>query len=254
MSILQDFEKIRDEIGHKKYDMIEEYLNEKCPKKQIKKYESELSKIKEKNKLMKRYNIIFLDDVLYKKEEWDKFENWYNEHNRKIEITDTWLLDDYDCLFCKANLFVNDKIVANIITCYDENDLRYSIGNQNSDMNKKFVNKALNKLILLNFDKFINLPKISKCSKLLQSIYDSVCSSEASMCHITKEDWEEEYKDDFSDEDINILKKEVKKLKLDDVITFNDGEYMIVGYENLEMCFNDDRSFDNEKESSEIEL
>ena len=85
------------------------------------------------------------------------------------------------------------------------------------------------------------MPKISKCSKLLQDIYDSVKESDASMCHITEDDWNYFYKMDFTEKDVDNLKKEVKELGLDEVITFNDAEYKIVGYGDLETRFNDDR-------------
>ena len=87
----------------------------------------------------------------------------------------------------------------------------------------------------------MELPKISKCSKLLQDIYDDVKESDASMCHITEEDWNEFYKGDFTEKDVDNLKKEVKELGLEEVITFNEAEYKIVGYGDLETRFNDDR-------------
>lgn len=60
MSILQDYEKIRQEIGQRKYNAIEKYL--------------------EQNK-----NLL-LSDIYYKKEEWDKFENWYSENISQLEL------------------------------------------------------------------------------------------------------------------------------------------------------------------------
>lgn len=60
MSILQDYEKIRKEIGQRKYNAIEKYLEEN------------------KN--------LLLSDIYYKKEEWDKFENWYSENISKLEL------------------------------------------------------------------------------------------------------------------------------------------------------------------------
>ena len=38
MSIMQEYEQIRKEIGTKKYDAIEEYLNEICPNSNYDKY------------------------------------------------------------------------------------------------------------------------------------------------------------------------------------------------------------------------
>ena len=44
------------------------------------------------------------------------------------------------------------------------------------------------------------------------------------------------------------LKEEVKEYKLDNVITFDDAEYKIIGWSDLETRFNDDRNFVKEKE------
>ena len=41
------------------------------------------------------------------------------------------------------------------------------------------------------------------------------------------------------------LKKEVKELGLQEVITFDDAEYKIVGWGDLETRFNDDRYLQN---------
>ena len=92
MSILQDFEEARKMIGHKKYNAIDIYLNEICPPDKMKSYEQELKKIedleikewtKQKKELEQKYGILFLDDVLYKEEEWNKFEEWYKNYISK---------------------------------------------------------------------------------------------------------------------------------------------------------------------------
>ena len=51
MSILQEYEQIRKDIGEDKYNAIETYLN--------------------------IHKDILLSDIYYKREEWEKFENWY---------------------------------------------------------------------------------------------------------------------------------------------------------------------------------
>ena len=52
---------------------------------------------------------------------------------------------------------------------------------------------------------------------------------------------------DFTDEDLELLKEEIKKYSLEDVIGIDDGEYKIVGYGNLQFLFNDDRNVEEEK-------
>lgn len=89
MSIMQDFEEARKIIGAEKYDAIEKYLDEVCPKSNYDKYKKELNSmldystdewLKKKSELEEKYGIIFLSDVLYKPEEWEKFEKWYKSN------------------------------------------------------------------------------------------------------------------------------------------------------------------------------
>jgi hypothetical protein len=53
MSILSDFEEVRKRIGDEKYNAIDDYL--------------------------KLNPDLFLDNVLYRQSEWEKFEEWYNK-------------------------------------------------------------------------------------------------------------------------------------------------------------------------------
>lgn len=98
MSIMQDFEEARKIIGPEKYDAIEKYLEEVCPKSNYEKYNKELNSmldystdewLKQKKELEEKYGIIFLSDVIYKPEEWEKFEDWYDEKS-KTYIIELW--------------------------------------------------------------------------------------------------------------------------------------------------------------------
>lgn len=211
MSILQEYEQIRREMGEKKYDSIEKYLE--------------------------THPDILLSDILYKPEHYINFDKWYNWKilNRKVRINSIYETS-FDDVRCDAVLYQNDKVVANIIASYDANEMNFRC---NNDPN--LAKEALRVSILDDFDKYIELPKISKCSKLLQDIYDDVCQSDASMCHISEDDWNEFYKEDFTEKDVDNLKREVKELGLQEVITFDDAEYKIVGWGDLETRFNDDR-------------
>ena len=216
MSILQEYEQIRRKMGEKKYDSIETYLNT---------HPSDL----------------LLSDILYKPEHYIDFDKWYNWKflNRTVKVNSIYETS-FDDVRCDAILCINKKPVANIIVSYPADELNFRC-NKDSNLAKEAVRTA----ILDDFDKYMELPKISKCSKLLQEVYDDVCESDASMCHITQEDWNQFYKDNFTEKDIDNLKKEVKKLGLQEVITFDDAEYKIVGWGDLETRFNDDRYLQN---------
>ena len=255
MSILQEYEEIKKQIGYEKYNMIEKYLDIVCPREKYNQYEERLKSISqfpyedwivEKNELENKYGIIQLSDILYKEEEWEKFDKWYNKEylKRNIKILgDLNYSEDHDDVRCNALLYQNGKIIGDIIASYDSKLLNCLAQN-----NEKSTRKVMKSLIYKDFDKYMSLPKISKCSKLLQEIYSDVSESDSKMCYITDDDWKRFYSEQYSEKDILLLREEVKKYKLDDVITFDDGEYKILGWGNLEISFNDDRKLNKNKD------
>ena len=87
---MQDYEKLRNIIGHKKYDAIEEYVETFG---NIKEYDEGVKKLRdikdinkwedEMQKLHKKCKPIFIEDVAMNKEEWEKFEKWYADKLQK---------------------------------------------------------------------------------------------------------------------------------------------------------------------------
>ena len=151
---------------------------------------------------------------------------YYKE--KYVKVLENWE-SDYGDLRFRAILYENGKAKAHIIASYDE-DI-----------------ENVEDLIYKDFDKYLELPKISKCSKLLQKIYDNVCESSATMCHITKDEWKDYYENLFNEIDIIKLKEEIKKYNLEDVITLNNYEYKVIGWGDLETRFNDDRNIERNK-------
>ena len=90
MSIMQDYEELRNIMGHKKYDAIEEYVETFG---NIKEYDEGVKKLRdikdinkwedEMQKLHKKCKPIFIEDVAMNKEEWEKFEKWYADKLQK---------------------------------------------------------------------------------------------------------------------------------------------------------------------------
>ena len=94
MSLLQDYEMAKRKIGEKKYNDIDVYLQEICPKENWNQYKQELKKIDnleineweiEKKKLQQKYGIVFLDDILYNEDGWGKFEKWYEKYEQNMK-------------------------------------------------------------------------------------------------------------------------------------------------------------------------
>lgn len=148
--------------------------------------------------------------------------------NNYVKILEYWETD-YGDLRCSAILYQNGKQKVFVTASYDTDKENFE------------------ELISKDFDKYLELPKISKCSKLLQTIYDNVCSSSSMMFHITKDDWDDYYKDFYNDKDIMKLQEEIKKYHLDEVITLNEDGYKIIGWGDLETRFNDDRKIERNR-------
>lgn len=209
MSLLQEFEEIKKDIGEEKSKTIDEYCESHGD------------------------NLDF-GKIVYNQVEWSKFNNWYNEHklNRKVLILGNWENDE-DCINCNA-ILVKDKIpIANIIDSFNKEMFQ-----EKGSINNKQVLKSM---IYDNFEKYENLPKLSKTSKMLQDIYIEVSTNESKMAFIDDDFWNTEFKDRYTDKDIECLKKEANRLKLEDVITFNQDNCKITAYSGILNKFNDNR-------------
>lgn len=154
----------------------------------------------------------------------------------KVELLSSWKSDFGDIRF-NANLYKNNKLVANIIGSYNL-----------PDYDEKRDKEKLIKEIYTDFDNYVQLPKISKCSRLLQEIYEGVCSSDSEMCHIDENDWNDFYSENYSKQDIEKLQREILRYNLKDVISIDCDGYKIVGYGDLSTRFNDDRQIIKQKE------
>jgi len=251
MSIFQEYEEIRDDIGHEMFDTIQKYLDVVSPLENYDKFNEELSEYKnwsgdayinKMEELKKKHKVVLFSDVIYKYDAWKKYEKWFNEEykKRKAVITGAWK-SSFDDVRYSARIYLDNKYIGHIIDVCEVTEAWET----ELDNLPRFKD-----LVYCYFDKYIELPKLSKCSKLLQQLYENVSTSESSMCHITDEDWEKFYSN-FSENDFNKLKEEVKKYNLDNIITFNEGEYKIVGYGNLETSFIDDRGVARNKEREE---
>ena len=118
MSIMQDYENIRKDLGFK-YDAIEDYLNVVSPPSQYKKYEEELKKLSSldyenfdiKNKELKnKYGITLLSDILYNEKNWNKYIKWFGKQLEPFKI-----IKHSDSLF---SIILNEKDIDKSIFKY----------------------------------------------------------------------------------------------------------------------------------------
>ena len=163
----------------------------------------------------------------------------------KYEILNYWKdLCDLYVNYTVEDLESHKKV--NTITLYNPYELPFDYDTASNTEIKEILVKNLQTNNGVEF----NLPKISKCSKLLKYVYDSVCESEQNMYHINYYEWKKFNQEHvFCEEDITTLKQEIDKYNLDELLVVDDGKYKIVGYGCLQTKFNNDR----EKVSDEFE-
>lgn len=139
MSIMQDYENIRKDLGFK-YDAIEDYLNVVSPPSQYKKYEEELKKLSSldyenfdiKNKELKnKYGITLLSDILYNEKNWNKYIKWFGKQLEPFKI-----IKHSDSLF---SIILNKKDI-------DKSIFKYKFTGNGYDFENLFRSYVENKL------------------------------------------------------------------------------------------------------------
>lgn len=139
MSILQEYEEIREDLGFK-YDAIEDYLNVVSPPSQYKKYEEELKKLSSldyenfdiKNKELKnKYGITLLSDILYNEKNWNKYIKWFGKQLEPFKI-----IKHSDSLF---SIILNEKDI-------DKSIFKYKFTGNGYDFENLFRSYVENKL------------------------------------------------------------------------------------------------------------
>ena len=140
----------------------------------------------------------------------------------------------------KGNFVVSyeDSMLSNILGI-DTDDLYDLIGK--TDFNS--LENVFATLVFKDKESYFKLPKLSKCSNLLQELFETVLESDNGMFFYEYEDWEN---DGHTEEDLNILEKEIKKYGLQEVIEIKENNCIITCYSDLITRFIDDRGADNE--------
>lgn len=216
MSILSDYEDIKQDIGEEKWDAIDKYLETERPD-------------------------LRLDQILYNPQNWMAFEKWFFDSFEEIvNVTDVWLYQDGEY---RANVEIGreDEIFGTTVVGYMEKDIRNFVGKSNEELTTEELKNAIAILALRDLDIYESLPNITEASELLREIYDSVRSSDESMCFITYDDWKECYAEDYTNEDFEKLKEEVKKYGLEEIVVFDQDDCKITGYADIEKAFVDNR-------------
>ena len=163
---------------------------------------------------------------------------------KQVEIIDVYK-SDLGVYYTDALLYVDDKEIAHIIESFDidyvENKLFYN--------NYQSLENFFEDYIYSNFDSYLKLPKISKCSKLLQEIFEITSTTDSCMCWVSEDEWNNYYQE-YSEKDIKILEKEIEKYNLKDVLIINEDGYKITAYGDLQTKF----IIDNKQKEKGMEL
>ena len=137
MSIMQDYENIRKDLGFK-YDAIEDYLNVVSPPSQYKKYEEELKKLAD---IARKHDLYIISDEEY-------CDYYYNENNFKSPMSfynKTLVSKSYSKQYSIAGLRIgyvigNEEImkemekIALFTAMYSSSIVQYAIANKKNEM------------------------------------------------------------------------------------------------------------------------
>jgi len=149
---------------------------------------------------------------------------------KRVEVLDIFK-SDLDCYYTNALLFDDDKYLGHII---EGCEVKYI--NDISTLTNQKIEEVIEDYILSNFDSYLKLPKISKCSKLLQDIYKTVATTDTCMCGISEDEWNNYYTE-YNDKDIKMLETEIEKYKLKDVLSIEEYGYKIFAFGDLQTKF-----------------
>lgn len=176
-------------------------------------------------------------------EEYTKFNKWYNKNraSKGVIVKDSWIEKDYDSAYFMASLYKNGEYLGDIIEAFNEEELRCNLSSSpDLGLNNQLCNYSAQELIRDSFDKYMELPRLNKCSKLLQRIYDDVLDSLEAIWFIEEDAWAENYAKEFSEDDLENLWAEVDKYKLEKYIE-SGYDCLLIGYYDLIKQFLDDR-------------
>lgn len=153
-----------------------------------------------------------------------------NVMNYNFEILRDWLDDDLHYYDLKINENNNMHYVC--VHINEEND------------------EDLESYLEENIQTLISLPKTTELSNLTYDIFDIVSASDSDMCFI--EDLRELEEMGYTTYDLEDLLNDIKKYNLENVITINEDNFLIIGYGDLQCAFNDDRFYENNLNNDEI--
>lgn len=145
--------------------------------------------------------------------EWNKFNIWFNEEkeNRKIDLINTNIIESY---YLYNILISHDGIPKINIVIKTEDSF------ENEDLKNEMLSEMYDKYI-----DYLEYPKLSNCSPLLQDLYNQILNSSELKIVVTNEDWEKDYLGKYTEEDYERLIDETHKLGLNLGIELNDYHY-----------------------------
>lgn len=145
--------------------------------------------------------------------EWDKFNVWFNEEKEHKKIQ-----------FINTNIFSEDYLYDVLISRDGISKISMSIKTKN-DINK---DDEMYELLSTIYDKYIDymdLPKLSACSPLLQELYKMIASSDKNGIVISIDDWERQFIGKYTEKDYENLVDEKNKFHLTFGLELNNDYY-----------------------------
>lgn len=173
---------------------------------------------------------------------------WIKEklERKKVEIVNFCDIG-YREIIANIKLYKNKKQIGDFVVSYDRSELDSMSSYLRIKLNIDNVTfeTCIKALAYKSFDKLSHMPKITKCSKILQMIYMHTLLSKTYETIIDEKILGVKLGSQY----IEKLKKEIKKYNLEDVININEDDGLkITTYRILEGRFNDDLKIERKKD------
>lgn len=159
-------------------------------------------------------------------------------YNGIVNVLDVWKeTEDETSRYCAIAEIGKNAVVGKIYIEFDTKEVEGLIL-QCEKTTDKFAKEQLQNSIachiLRDFDKYISLPKLAETSELLQCCFNNLIESDNTMFFIENAEELNDY--DFTIKDLKILKAEIEKYSLQDVVVLYDYD-LITAYGDLRKKF-----------------
>lgn len=149
----------------------------------------------------------------------------------KIKIKGTYHLDRDSEQYFYYEIYKEDKLINSGIESIDYNSIDFTDESQENNLYANFIKE--------NLSWILHKPLLQEQSELVKYCFDGSEKSESGMYFVETDEWENLLECDyFTESDIEKLENDIKQLKLEDTVEFDNNDAKITIYQGFVTMFN----------------